>query len=86
MYDNGQGMDDATVRRLNDLFNQPVEEQNAAEMNAKGMGLLNVHRKIRLLQGEPYGLHVESAVGRYTRVSVLLPLLDQKPEGPGAQK
>ena len=55
-------------------------------MNAKGMGLLNVHRKIRLLQGEPYGLHVESAVGRYTRVSVLLPLLDQKPEGPGAQK
>ncbi len=86
VYDNGQGMDDATVRRLNDLFNQPVEEQNAAEMNAKGMGLLNVHRKIRLLQGEPYGLHVESAAGRYTRVSVLLPLLDQKPEGPGAQK
>ncbi|MGN1250991.1 MAG: sensor histidine kinase, partial [Candidatus Spyradocola sp.] len=85
-YDNGQGMDDGTVRRLNDLFNQPVSGQNAEEMNAKGMGLLNVHRKIRLLQGEPYGLHVESAAGKYTRVSVLLPLLDQKPDAPGVQE
>ena len=73
------------MRRLNDLFNQPVMEQDAAEMNAKGMGLLNVHRKIRLLQGEPYGLHVESAAGRYTRISVLLPLLDQKPKVPDVQ-
>ena len=85
VYDNGQGMDESTVRRLNDLFNQPVMEQDAAEMNAKGMGLLNVHRKIRLLQGEPYGLHVESTAGRYTRISVLLPLLDQKPKVPDVQ-
>lgn len=86
VYDNGQGMDDGTARRLNELFNQPVLGQKADEINAKGMGLLNVHRKIRMLQGEPFGLHVESEAGEYTRVSVLLPLLDRRPEDPGARE
>ena len=50
------------------------------------MGLLNVHRKTRMLQGEPFGFHVESEAGEYTRVSVLLPLLDRRPEDPGARE
>ncbi len=83
VYDNGIGMDEGTVRRLNDLFNRPVSEKSAGseELNAKGMGLLNVHRKVRLMHGDAYGLHVESAQGSHTRVSILLPLLPKQPQG-----
>lgn len=85
VYDNGMGMDTTTVRRLNALFSKPVDKQDPIEMNAKGMGLLNVHRKVRLLQGEPYGLHVESEQGKHSRISVLLPLLEHQPKAPDVQ-
>lgn len=41
------------------------------------IGLQNVHRRIRLMYGEAYGLSIESAPGRGTRVTVRLPLCDE---------
>ncbi|WP_059046656.1 cache domain-containing sensor histidine kinase [Paenibacillus rubinfantis] len=58
------------------------EEQIAAilsqrEPGSKGLfenvGLLSVHERLRLTFGERYGLSIESELGQYTRMSLLLP-------------
>ena len=43
------------------------------------IGLANVHRRIRLNFGEPYGLEVESSPGAFTLVRYLLPALVRAP-------
>jgi two-component system sensor histidine kinase YesM len=44
------------------------------------IGVANVHRRIRLNFGEPYGLEVESTPGAYTLVRYTLPALVRVPE------
>lgn len=39
-----------------------------------GLGLVNVHKRIRLYCGEPYGLSFESSMGKGSTLSVLLPM------------
>ncbi|WP_135550641.1 sensor histidine kinase [Paenibacillus cymbidii] len=67
--DNGRGMSeerlDAVRRRL---------DQAAAQADA-GYGLANVHERIRLVYGEPYGLSVESRLSRETRITVRIAAL-----------
>lgn len=46
------------------------------ESHGEGYGIRNVHKRIRLHCGEPYGLSYESAVPHGTRVTVKLPILD----------
>ena len=41
--------------------------------NHSGLGLRNVHQRIRLYCGEPYGLFFESSPGGGSTVSILLP-------------
>ncbi len=62
--DNGVGMDAEQVKAL---------QAGIYEDNHTGLGLLNVHKRIRLYCGAPYGLSFESEPGRGTTVSVLLP-------------
>lgn len=47
---------------------------NDASMAGEHIGMLNVHRRIVHLCGEPYGLRVDSEPGQGTSVSVHLPL------------
>jgi len=63
--DNGAGMDEEQVRIL---------QSGLYEDKHTGLGLVNVHKRIRLYCGENYGLSFESCVGRGTTVSVLLPM------------
>ncbi len=62
--DNGVGMDAERVRSL---------QAGLYEDRHDGLGLLNVHKRIRLYCGEPYGLSFESEPGVGTTVTVLLP-------------
>lgn len=39
-----------------------------------GIGLFNVHQRIRLLFGEPYGLDIHSVEGKGTSIAVILPV------------
>jgi len=70
--DNGVGMDEEQVRIL---------QAGIYEDKHTGLGLVNVHKRIRLYCGgspagsEPYGLSFESSVGKGTTVSVLLPMI-----------
>ena len=46
----------------------------------RGIGVKNVHSRILLKYGAPYGLSVESEVGRGTQVTILLPGSPEKQE------
>ncbi len=62
--DNGAGMDEEQVRIL---------QAGIYEDRHTGLGLVNVHKRIRLYCGEPYGLFFESQVGKGSIVSIRLP-------------
>ncbi len=69
--DNGAGMNEEQVREL---------QSGIYEDKHTGLGLVNVHKRIRLYcdgspaGSEPYGLSFESCVGKGSTVSVLLPM------------
>lgn len=62
--DSGPGMDPAMLDRL---------RQGEAKSNGRGIGLLNIDERIRIAFGEQYGVRVESAAGKGTRVVLALP-------------
>ncbi len=61
VHDDGAGMDEATLERVRASLD---DEQARPE----GFALKNVHKRIRLLYGEGYGLSIESSPGGYTTV------------------
>ena len=67
--DNGHGMDEATVRRITERLDQPEAEGD----DHYSIGLSNVHQRIRILFGEPYGLTIESEPGVRTAVIIRMP-------------
>ena len=67
--DNGRGMDEETVRQVLERLDQPETEGE----DHYSIGLSNVHQRIRILFGEPYGLTIESRPGSGTAVSILMP-------------
>ncbi|MEK3913076.1 sensor histidine kinase [Paenibacillus sp. FSL H7-0331] len=72
--DNGMGMDAATVEAL-------LEEDAggaAAKPNHTRVGLLSVHKRIRMLYGEQFGLEISSQIGEGTKVRIRLPVLEDK--------
>lgn len=62
--DNGAGMSEEQVRIL---------QAGIYEDRHTGLGLVNVHKRIRLYCGEPYGLSFESRIGEGSTVSIRLP-------------
>ncbi|MBO4884488.1 MAG: sensor histidine kinase, partial [Clostridia bacterium] len=62
--DNGAGMDAGQLARL---------QSGVYQENHSGLGIKNVHQRIRLYCGEPYGLAFESRPGEGTTVTVRLP-------------
>lgn len=57
-----------------------LSSQRQSKESFSGLGLRNVHERIRLNYGEPYGLHITSLQGEGTRVELLLPWLEENPE------
>ena len=62
--DNGAGMSEEKLAQL---------QSGLYQDNHSGLGLRNVHQRIRMYCGEPYGLFFESAPGGGSTVSILLP-------------
>jgi two-component system sensor histidine kinase YesM len=72
--DDGEGMERDKL--------ELVRGSLAAEGEDGDSGMRNVHRRIRIFYGEPWGLTVDSAPGRGTRVEIRLPVacpLDHRP-------
>lgn len=65
--DNGVGME------MDQIAAALADEASAAQGMMEHMGLRSVNERLRLAYGERYGITIESEVGRYTRIIILLP-------------
>ncbi|ACT00646.1 cache domain-containing sensor histidine kinase [Paenibacillus sp. JDR-2] len=75
VYDNGIGMDEETVARLNRQL------QEAEGTSGKSIGFKNVHERVRHSCGDPYGIVIESKHQIGTAVLILYPLREKETEG-----
>ncbi|HEX7057136.1 MAG TPA: sensor histidine kinase [Bacilli bacterium] len=85
--DDGGGMNAETLRNLRQKIAEPLDSpagiaNGSADLQKRfsgmGVGLINVHQRIRLRYGERYGLKIESEPGAGTTVTIRLPLPDGK--------
>lgn len=82
IFDNGVGMDSKTLDELNDRLNRFTMAYTGQEENSKrgGIALQNVCRRIKLLFGENYGIHVFSIPEYGTDVRITLPIVKKNLE------
>src|SRR5690606_13734680 len=75
--DNGEGMSPQQLELLNHRFNerfpQHMTELEHEVHSQHGIGLENVHLRIRLHYGAPYGIQLFESVSGGIRVQILLP-------------
>lgn len=79
--DDGAGMDDATLARVQALLRQEAGLQaGAARPPANGphggVGLQNINQRIRLYYGPEYGILLSSEPGKGTRVTITVPAIE----------
>jgi two-component system sensor histidine kinase YesM len=77
IQDNGAGMGAA---RLQDLLDKKFTLTESEE-GTGGHGLMNVHRRIVLRYGSPYGIKIESSLEQGTTISLTLPIIEADMEG-----
>ncbi len=71
IYDNGVGIAASILSSILDQHHPPMVSDTLH------IGLLNIHKRIRLLYGEPYGIELESVQGEYCCVKLILPILKE---------
>lgn len=77
--DNGKGMDDETLARLNKRIHSQEDklvEEDEREQTNTGIGLPNIHKRLQLLFGEEYGLSVYSTLNQGTDVEITVPTIN----------
>lgn len=79
IQDNGIGFDEVTLKELEELLSQDIPSDiNATFNEAKGLGIINIHNKIRLYEGTEYGL---SILSRPSDTLVTIRLNARQPDG-----
>ncbi len=73
--DDGTGIDDNTLKRLKESLNKNVE--NLYESRTK-IGIMNVHRRIKLIYGDEYGLNIFSESNKGTTIILKLPFIENR--------
>lgn len=85
LRDNGCGMSAQALEALRARMQEPFSLENVRE--AGGLGLHNIHQRLRLRYGAAYGLAIESQEGVGTRVEIRLPFsLSEAPEPAQAEQ
>lgn len=70
--DNGKGMSHQALKDLNNnIQKNPVYYE--PHHKKTGIGLSNIHKRIQLLFGAEYGLHVYSSINQGTDVEIVIP-------------
>jgi Predicted signal transduction protein with a C-terminal ATPase domain len=72
--DNGVGM---TGEKLTEIKESLFDLSECGDQLLKGIGVRNIHHRIRLHFGEKYGLEIESEKGKGTRIRVRLPKIQK---------
>ncbi|WP_168735642.1 sensor histidine kinase [Cohnella fermenti] len=73
IVDRGKGMDPAIMEKYNEAFSGT--EDNLPISKKDRIGLWNVHQRIRLTYGPPFGLAIRDSGTSGTEIEILLPLL-----------
>ncbi|QUL52085.1 histidine kinase [Paenibacillus tritici] len=73
--DTGRGMEPEELAALQAKLSADYPERTSDGQPAQGIGLTNIHHRLRMLFGEGYGLTVESRFGQGTTVTVKIPQL-----------
>jgi len=74
VIDNGAGMDPDELEALNARLSVDNDTYfKTLGSKRRSIGIENVNRRIKLFYGEKYGLHIESEVGSYTKVTITIP-------------
>lgn len=66
--DNGEGIDD---ERLSEI----ITSLNFNDNESQHIGLYNVHRRIKLMYGDSFGINIFSNKGKGTKVIITLPVV-----------
>jgi len=66
--DNGIGMSKEQLARLKEVLNSDINLSSGS-----GIGLRNIHNRIKILFGAQYGLNIESEANSFTRVTLTIP-------------
>lgn len=75
--DNGVGMEEEELKRLQTEIGKPCKETE------KGFGLANVNERIRMNFGMEYGMRIESKKGSGTKVEIVIPAVAFHEKAPG---
>lgn len=78
--DNGVGMDQEQVERLNREL-ADTSTRTLVNRVDKGIGLRNVNARIKNFYGKDYGIQVKSEEGEYTEIMIHICLLDDAAQG-----
>ena len=71
--DNGMGMRE-------DVLENILTDSSKVPKHGSGVGVINVHSRIRLMFGEEYGLFIESEPDEGTKVTIRIPAIPYTPE------
>ena len=74
--DNGNGISDEMLQRLHQELKKDL--QQGVNHSSSGIGLINVHQRIKNYYGEEFGISVESNQGEYTCVKVCFPVVREE--------
>lgn len=75
--DNGVGMEEEELHKLQEEIKKPCKDTE------KGFGLANVNERIRMNFGAEYGMQIDSARGKGTRVEIVIPAVPYTEEKEG---
>ena len=71
--DNGMGMREVVLENI-------LTDSSKVPKHGSGVGVINVHSRIRLMFGEEYGLFIESEPDEGTKVTIRIPAIPYTPE------
>lgn len=72
--DDGTGIEESTLASLQESLEKSPDTEMDSDISARSsIGIINVHKRIRLLYGEEYGLTISSRVSEGTVVSMRMP-------------
>lgn len=73
--DNGAGMEEERVKKLNQKLRGTTLEYMKEDGGEKGIALLNVNNRIKLIFGDEYGIYIYSKIGAGTDVEITIPFI-----------
>lgn len=76
IMDDGQGIPDELLRKMNNKLKNAlaVSQETMSETGSKGIALLNIAKRLQILYGTEYGIHIFSKENLGTCVRLTIPL------------